>query len=238
MTTAQLGFSFNSSQFLPEIFQCMFPDSQIAADYSLRQRKLSYVVSHGTSYYFTNELIKDVCKAYGFSLLFDKTTIAGVRKQLDIFFRYWSEAKNCICVRFYKSIILGHATADIISRSIIDSLKADGIDITKMLMLGRDNPNVNKRIEEILNKEIIAERKKKSSSMLVSGLISIGSCPLHVIHGSFRKGIKCTVWFIDEALNDMWFWFSRSAARRQDFKIVANNINEISCRFLNRFVDS
>lgn len=135
MATAHLGFSFNSSQFLPEIFRSMFPDSQIAIDYSLRQRKL-YIISHGTSYYFTNELIKDVRKAYGFSLLFDETTIAGVRKQLDIFFRYWSEAKNCICVRFYKSILLGHATADIISRSIIDLLKADGIDITKMLMLG------------------------------------------------------------------------------------------------------
>ncbi|CAF1297097.1 unnamed protein product [Rotaria sp. Silwood1] len=238
MATAQLGFSFNSSQFLPEIFRSMFPDSQIAADYSLRQRKLSYVISHGTGYYFTNELIKDVRKAYGFSLLFDETTIAGVRKQLDIFFRYWSEAKNCICVRFYKSIILGHATADIISRSIIDSLKADGIDIAKMLMLGRDNPNVNKAIEEILNKEIITERKKKSSSVPVFGLISIGSCPLHVIHGSFRKGIKSTSWFIDEALNDMWFWFSRSAARRQDFKLVANSINEIYSRFLNRFVDT
>jgi hypothetical protein len=136
MATAHLGFSFNSSQFLPEIFRSMFPDSQIAIDYSLRQRKLSYIISHGTGYYFTNELIKDVRKAYGFSLLFDETTIAGVRKQLDIFFRYWSEAKNCICVRFYKSILLGHATADIISRSIIDLLKADGIDITKMLMLG------------------------------------------------------------------------------------------------------
>ena len=83
-----------------------------------------------------------------------------------------------VCVRFYKSIILGHATADIISQSIIDSLRADGIDITKMLMLGtlsftpipqyiyfiyigRDNPNVNKAIEVILNKAIIAERKKK-----------------------------------------------------------------------------
>ncbi|CAF2878991.1 unnamed protein product [Rotaria sp. Silwood2] len=135
MATAQLGFSFNSSQFLSEMFRSMFPDSQIAVDYSLRERKLSYVISHGTGYYFTNELIKDVRKAYGFSLLFDETSIAGVRKQLDIFFRYWSEAKNCICVRFYKSIILGHVTADIISRSIIDSLKADGIDITKMLML-------------------------------------------------------------------------------------------------------
>ncbi|CAF1113749.1 unnamed protein product [Rotaria sordida] len=139
MATTQLGFSFNSSQFLPEIFRSMFPGSQITADYSLRQQKLSDVISHGTGYYFTNELIKDVGKAHESSLLFDETTIAGVRKQLDIFF-----------------------------------------DIGQKLKIG-------------------------SSSMLVFGLISIGSCPLHVIHGSFRKGIKSAVWFIDEALNDIWF---------------------------------
>ncbi|CAF4714929.1 unnamed protein product [Rotaria socialis] len=63
----------------------MFPDSHIANDYSLRPQKLSYVVSHGTSYYFNNELIKDVRKAHGFLLLFDETTIVGVRKQLEIF---------------------------------------------------------------------------------------------------------------------------------------------------------
>ncbi|CAF0722491.1 unnamed protein product [Rotaria sp. Silwood1] len=94
MATSQLGFSYNSSQFLPEIFWYMFSDSSIAADYSLRPRKLSYVISHGTSYYFTSELIKNIRKAHGFSLLFDESTIAGVRRQLDIFFLYWAETKN------------------------------------------------------------------------------------------------------------------------------------------------
>ncbi|CAF2854754.1 unnamed protein product [Rotaria sp. Silwood2] len=149
--------------------------------------------------------------------------------------------------------MLGHATADIVSRSIIDSLKSDGVDITKILMLGmsyfspfariicfirigRDNPNVNKAIEDILNEEVIAERKKRSSSIPVLGLISIGSCPLHVIHVSFRKGFKSTVWFIDESINDIWFWFSRSSARREDFISAANSINETYSRFLSRFV--
>ena len=135
MATSQLGYSYNSSQHLPDVFRSMFPDSSIAADYSLRSRKLSYVMSHGTGYYFTNELVKDVRKAHGYSLIFDETTIVGVRKQLDLFLRYCSETKNCVCVRFYKSIILGHATADIVSRSIINSLKSDGIDLGKMLML-------------------------------------------------------------------------------------------------------
>lgn len=106
--------------------------------------------------------------------------MAGVRKQLDIYFRYWSNLSSGICVRFYKSFLLGHATADIISRPIIDSLKADGIDISRMLMLGmcdfpssssktiglftgRGNPNVNKSIEDRLNKEVIAERKARYS---------------------------------------------------------------------------
>ncbi|CAF1225658.1 unnamed protein product [Rotaria sordida] len=225
MATSQLAFSYNSSQFLPEIFRYMFPDSSIATVYSLRPRKLSYVISHGTGYYFTNELIKDVRKAHGFSLLFDETTITGIRKQLDIFFRYWSETKNGICVRFYKSIILGHATANIISQSIIDSLKTDGIDIAKMLMLVRDNPNVNKAVKDILNKAVIDERKKSP-------------CPLHFIHGSFRKGIKSTSWFIDESINDIWFWFSRSPARREDFVSVAISINESYSRFVNRFVET
>ena len=80
MTTSQLGLAYNSSQFLPEIFRSMFSDSSIAADYSLRSRKLSYVISHGTGFYFANELIKDVRKAHGFSLLFDETTIADALK--------------------------------------------------------------------------------------------------------------------------------------------------------------
>ena len=65
-----------------------------------------------------------------------KLLLLMLLNNLIFFFRYWSETKNGVCVRFYKSIILGHATADIISQSIIDSLRADRIDITKMLMLG------------------------------------------------------------------------------------------------------
>ncbi|CAF3335357.1 unnamed protein product [Rotaria sp. Silwood1] len=119
MATSQLGFSYNSSQFLPEIFWYMFSDSSIAADYSLRPRKLSYVISHGTSYYFTSELIKNIRKAHGFSLLFDESTIAGVRRQLDIFFLYWAETKNGVCVRFYKSIILGHMPLPILFLNLL-----------------------------------------------------------------------------------------------------------------------
>ncbi|CAF1531235.1 unnamed protein product [Adineta ricciae] len=68
-----------------------------------------------------------------------------------------------------------------------------------------------------------------------SGLMSIGSCPLHVIHNSFRRGTTSTQWAIDESVNEMWFRFSCSAAR-EDFVKVAHSIVDGYARFLHRFV--
>jgi hypothetical protein len=123
-------------------------------------------------------MLNDLMKAPGFTLIFDETINVGVKKQLDLHFRYWCERKQEIVVRYYKSIFLGHATAEILFRNMIDSLRADGIDITKMLMLGmfdwkgfadekififlgRDNPNVNKTIEKMMDREIRLEREKQ-----------------------------------------------------------------------------
>ena len=137
LATAKLGLSYNSSQYIQELFTQMFSDSHIAKEFSMKPRKLSYILSHGTGYYFTKSMLNDLMKAPGFTLLFDETINVRVKKQLDLHFRYWSERKQAIVVRYYKSIFLGHTTAEILFRNIVDALRADGIDLTKMLMLGR-----------------------------------------------------------------------------------------------------
>jgi len=55
---------------------------------------------------------------------------------------------------------------------------------------------------------------------------------VHVIYGSFRKGFKSTIWFTDESINDIGFWFSRLSARREDFISAANSINVTYSRFV------
>ncbi|CAF5046880.1 unnamed protein product, partial [Rotaria sp. Silwood1] len=208
MATTHLGFSYASSKNIPELFTSMFPDSKIAADYAMKDRKLSYMISHGTGHYFVRELVKDVNKAPSYSLLFDETTIVGVRKQLDLHIRYWSESKQCVVTRYWKSIMLGHATADIIGRHKLDSLKSDGIDLC------RDNPNVNKAVETMIDKELRSEREKKTGRAPANGLVSIGSCPLHVIHNAFKHGFTQNEWQVEDILYEFWFFFSRSSARR------------------------
>ncbi|CAF3132982.1 unnamed protein product [Rotaria sp. Silwood2] len=253
MATAQLGFSYDSSQNIPELFASMFPDSKVAADYAMKDRKLSYVVSHGTGYFFIRELIKDVLKAPAYSLLFDETTIVGVRKQLDLHIRYWSEYQQGVVTRYWKSIMLGHATADIISHHLLDSLKSDGLDLSKLLHLGelilyfiyyrlisvvtgRDNPNVNKAVEAMIEKEVRSAQEKKTGNSSSKGLLPIGPCPLHIIHNAFKRGFTQNDWQIEDILYDFWFFFSRSSVRREDYLKVVETIGVGVGRFVKRFV--
>ncbi|CAF3918958.1 unnamed protein product [Rotaria sordida] len=78
----------------------------------------------------------------------------------------------------------------------------------------------------------------RSSSTIKSniGLIHIGSCPLHLIHNSFKIGIDSTNWSIEEFLNNLVFWFSRSPSRREDYLKVAKNLSNDIGKFIRRFI--
>jgi hypothetical protein len=74
-------------------------------------------------------------------------------------------------------------------------------------------------------------------------LIHIGSCPLHLIHNSFKTGVDGTNWSIEEFLNNLAFWFSHSPSRREDYlnlaKNLSNNIGKFSFRFIiTRWLDA
>jgi hypothetical protein len=69
-----------------------------------------------------------------------------------------------------------------------------------------------------------------------NGLVSIGSCPLHVIHNAFKHGFTRNEWQIEDILYDFWFFFSRSSARREDYLSVVESIGDGVGRFMKRFV--
>ncbi|CAF1091807.1 unnamed protein product, partial [Didymodactylos carnosus] len=52
-------------------------------------------------------------------------------------------AKQGVIIRFYKSVLLRRAYAGTIRVAIIDAFATDGIKLKHLLILGRDNPNVN-----------------------------------------------------------------------------------------------
>jgi hypothetical protein len=181
MNAARHGYSYLSCDESGDLFKKMFPDSNIAQQFKMERVKLSYVISHGLGPFFHRDLIRDIKQCDRFVLCFDEQKNHQNSKQLDLLLKYWSVEKQCVVTRYYKSILLGHAPAHTIRDSILDSFRTDGIDIKRLLMIGRDNPNVNKTIEKLLDEEL----KKVGGELL-----KIGPCHIHVVHNAFKSGEK------------------------------------------------
>ncbi|CAF3355544.1 unnamed protein product, partial [Rotaria socialis] len=195
LTVAQRGYSFNSCDEIGDVFCHMFPDSKIAQEFSMQSRKTS---------------VK-------FVLCFDEQTNNQDRKQLDLLVKYWCYDQGLVVTRYYKSILLGHATAAILKTAIIDSLKSDGLELKQLLMLGRDSPFVNLSLENMIENEM-----KK----IGCGLLKLGGCHLHVAHNGFKAGLFSSNWNIQNKCIDIYSWFKQSPARKQD---LMDTIDDFNC---------
>lgn len=181
LKSVQHGFSYQSSDEIGELFRTMFPDSKIAEKFSIQHSKMSYVVSHGLGPYFRSQVVDEVKRCQRYVLCFDEQTNNQNKKQLDLLLRYWHMEREMVVTRYYRTVLLGHAQATVVVGSILDAFRADGIDIRKLLMLSRDNPNVNKTIEKMTDDEM----KRHDAELL-----HIGACNLHVIHNAFKAGLN------------------------------------------------
>ena len=81
-----------------------------------------------------------------------------------------------------------------------------------------DGPNVNWKMLSKITEE-------RSSTEHYPGLINVGSCSLHVVHGAFRSGESKTKWGIDTLMKALHNLFDESPAKRKDYtKITGSNI--------------
>ncbi len=148
-------------------------------------------------------MIEDIKKADKFVLIFDEQTNNQTKKQLDMLLRYWSNDKQCVVNRFYKSVRLGHAYAKTVGDIIIELFATDGLDLSKLVMLERDNPNINIELENLINMEM----KKQGGCLL-----KIGSYNIHILHKAFKNGIESSKWHVDGFCLNFYSWFKCSSA--------------------------
>ncbi|CAF3455348.1 unnamed protein product, partial [Rotaria sp. Silwood2] len=198
LKSVQNAFSYKDSDDVGELLRTMFPDSKIAQKFSIQHSKMSYVISHGLGPYFRDLLIKDIKNCERFVLCFDERTNNQNKKQLDVYFRYWSSQKGLVVTRYYRTILLGHAQVNVVVDGILGAFRTDGIDISKLLMLSRDNPNVNKTVEKMIN---------DAMTKVNAELLNIGTCNLHVIHNGFKAGEEARRLLVDVSASDCATFF-------------------------------
>jgi len=205
--------SFSACDHVGDLFRGMFPDSSTARDFHCGSSKMSYLVTHGLSPYFEELLLKDLNASHAFyTLHYDETTTAQVKKQMDLVVRYWSSERNGVVVHYLGSVFLGHAQASIVSTKLLDIIAEKKMPLNNLLSLSFDGPNVNKAIEAQINKALTDSR--------LPPLVDIGSCNLHKVHNAFGKGLASFGKDAEDVTLKLFYWFKHSAARREDFKGV------------------
>lgn len=106
-------YSFKSCEKTLALFQNMFPDNEIASNFSCGEKKMAYLTVFGITPYFLDILKEKANKEDAFVLLFDESlNTKNQCKQLDCLIRFWCDGK--VSSRYYSSDFLGHATADVL----------------------------------------------------------------------------------------------------------------------------
>lgn len=222
------GFSFNSNEDNGSLFQAMFPDSVIAASYKMSYTKCKYIVQYGICEWLLEELVKDV-KEKPYSFLFDETTTVQIKKQYDAYIHYESSTHSKILTRYCGSSFHGHCDAKQLIENFYEFKKKLSLNVNYLLQIMMDGPKVNLLFQKLLTKALEEEHD--------TSLIEVGTCSLHAVHNGFQKGLQKLNFDFDGFICDLVFFFKRSSARREDFKLV-ELATEVETAFLLKHVSS
>lgn len=217
--------SFSSTNDDGKKFQEMFPDSEIAKQYRQGETKTKYTIQYGI-YPYLKDLLLDDIKNVAFTFKFDESTTQQVNKQYDGYIQYWSKRFKCIKISYCGTIMVDHCPAEKLLDHFLEFVDKVKLQLQLMLHLGMDGPNVNLKFEKLLN--MSSEMKNLNTSIL-----SIGTCPLHIVHNAFRAGVNKLNFGIDSFAIDVNFFFKLSTARRADYREMVE-FTEVISRFIQK----
>lgn len=208
--------SFRSTSPLNDVFPCMFPDSTIARNFSMGYDKAAYVTCFGLAPYFEDKLKNELDASRSFSISVDESLNEVAHKnQMDLHVRYWDSSKSIAVTRYFNSQFLGHSCAADLVTGFCDGLKR--VSLSKMQQISMDGPSVNWRFYADMQNHL-REGDNESS------LIETGSCGLHIVNNSFKKGLLSVEWSIEKVLRSAYKLFKNSPAKREDFTAITESL--------------
>ena len=184
----------------------MFPGHPVAETFSCGETKCRYLCQFGLAPHFSSLLKSRLSKDSEYVLLFDESMNSKTKnKQLDMHVRL--RHHDHVHTRYLTSQFIGHAAAN----DLLEHFNSSTSDLRRsgLLQVSMDGPSVNWSFYDKLGKEM-----KDECDM---GLLNIGSCGLHVIHGAFQTGAHETGWAIDNLLSSPYYLFKDTSARRDDY---------------------
>ena len=232
LNTVECNRSFKTANNDTERYKKMFPSDPVAQGYSQGETKMKYNIQFGLAPYIKQKLKSD-CLDKPFVFLFDETTTSQVKKQYDGYIRFESSITNQIETHYCGSMFVGHCTAKDLLEHFFHFIEDLGLDIQHLMNLGMDGPNVNKKFNNDLKKEL--------DSKAETSFLDIGSCNLPAVNNSFGKAVQVLkdleIIDLDQFAIDLHFFFKLSAARREDYAKIAE-LTDITAVYMMKHVQT
>lgn len=205
-------YSYKSCEDVGDIFKAMFPDSDIAKQFTCGERKVAYLTTFGIAPHFSSLMKAKAKKESGFVLLFDENLNREMKKcQLDMHVRFWND--NQVNSRYLISVFMSHHTAEQMHKRT-EKVCSD-IGFQNLIQLSMDGPNVNWKLFSLAQQNIEEQKDKK--------MLNVGSCGLHTLHNAFRAGCAATDLELESALSSLKWLFKDVPARREDYTEVTGS---------------
>ena len=225
LRTVECNHSFRSANDHDRHVSTQFPDSAIAKSFKQNETKMKYSIQYGIAPYFKNLLQEDL-KGVPFCFEFDESTTEQVIKQYDGYVQYWSKRHQQIRIAYCGTLAVDHCPAEKLLEHFLEFGKKVELDFRYMLHVGMDGPAVNLKFEKLLKTSALFKSIQKE-------ILSLGTCPLHIVHNAFRAGITRLEFKIDLLLVDIHFFFKLSAARRKDY-VDMEDFTETTSHFVQK----
>ena len=206
--------SFRSCLGLNDMFKTMFSDSAIAHGFALSKTKCAYALNFGIAPYYRELLVAEVKLSPFYVLAYDESMNKVLQsEQMDCGLRFWDENEGIVKARYFDSKFLQRPNAQNLLDKLVEVTDVLGID--KILQLSMDGPRVNWNVLKMLQ-----EKRKENDH---PGIIDIGSCGLHVIHGAFQTGLQSQGWELNKIFRGMFNIFNESPARREVYTRISES---------------
>jgi len=188
-----------------DLFRFMFPDSEIAKQFSCSASKRLYLAAFGIAPCLSFRLLAKVKTCDEYVFLFDESLNKPLQeKQLDVLVRIWNS--DTISYRYLDFYFLGHAR----SEDLYEPIRSycDKIGVQRVLQLSMDGHNVNWKLFKNLSNDI--EETNKHT-------LNIRSCGLYILHNAYKSGVSSCNWDVENILCSLHRLFKDTPARREDF---------------------
>ncbi|XP_071504712.1 LOW QUALITY PROTEIN: zinc finger MYM-type protein 6-like [Diadema antillarum] len=189
------------------LFRQMFPDSNIAKEYSCARTKTSHIVGHLADCDSSN--LTRAIKNAPFSIATDGSTDSEAVKLYPVLIHSFDEEMGRVVSELLELKECNErSTGENIFKLLDNALSSRGISWDKCVSFGTDNASV------------MTGKYKGVAAFLAAANpeIYILRCPCHLMHLAAKQGGKCLEFKLDDLLVDVWYYLDKSQLRHQSLQ--------------------